>query len=131
MVVGESIEVKLIKFGSISSFGLPFCNALSDNTQTSSLLSCLKTQKSICLGASPTKSTIASSPFRMQVKISDEKKEVNSLATSKCKRNLLKEPKVVNDQQESLEAMNGQQDRVKDLLDVVKLVELGMGCIWL
>ncbi len=56
--------------------------------------------------------------------------EVNSLVTSKFKRKLLKKPKVVNNQQESLEAMNGQQDGVKDLLDVVKLVELGMGCIW-
>jgi hypothetical protein len=27
--------------------------------------------------------------------------------------------------------MNGQQDGVKDLLDVVKLLELGIGCIWL
>jgi len=125
--------MRLIKFGSTSSFGLPFCKAFSDNTQTSSpfvLLSCSKAQKSISPGASPTKSTIASSPFRMQVKISDEEKEVNSLVTSKCKMKLLKELKVVNNQQESLEAMNGQQDGVKDLLDVVKLVELGMGCIW-
>jgi hypothetical protein len=134
LVVGESIEVILTKFGSISSFGLPFCKALSDNTQTSSsfgLLSCSKAQKSISLGASPTKYTIARSPFHMQVKILDEEKEVNSLITSKCKRKLLKEHKVVNDQQESLESMNGQQDGVKDLLDVVKLLELGIGCIWL
>lgn len=132
MVPGESIEVRLIKFGSTSSFGLPFCKTLSDNTQTSSpfgLLSCSKTQKSISLGASPTKSTTTSSPFCMQAKKFGEE-EVNSLVTSKFKRKLLKKPKVVNNQQESLEAMNGQQDGVKDLLDVVKLVELGMGCIW-
>jgi hypothetical protein len=66
----------------------------------------------------------------MQAKISNEEKEVNSLITSKCERKLLQELKVVNDHQESLGAMNGQQDGVKDLLDVVKLVELGIGCIW-
>jgi hypothetical protein len=106
---------------------------LSDNNQASSpfgLLSCSKVEKPNFLGASPTKSTTSRSSFRMQAKISDEEKEVYSLVMSKCKRKLLKEPKVVNDQQESLKTMNCQQDGVKDLLDVVKLVELGMGCIW-
>ncbi len=107
MVLGESIEVRLIEFGSTSSFGLPFCKALSDNIQTSSpfgILSCSKTQKSIFLDASPTKSTTTSSPFHMQAKNFGQEKEVHSLVTSKCKKKLLKEPKIVNNQQESLEA---------------------------
>ncbi len=56
----------------------------------------------------------------MQVKIYGEEKEVNSLATTKHKTKLFEEPKVVN----------GEQDGVKILLDVVKLEEIGMGCIW-
>lgn len=95
-------KVKLIEFGSASSFGLPFCKTLNDNTQTSSpfgLLSCSKAQKSTSsLGASPTKSTTASSPFHMQVKNSGEEKEVNSPIMSNRKGKLLEE----------LEAMNGQ-----------------------
>jgi hypothetical protein len=79
-----------------------------------------KSKKISSPNASPTKSTIASSPFHMQTKISGEEKEVNSFATTKRKRKLLEE----------LEVVNGQQDGVKDLLDVVKLMESGMGCIW-
>ncbi len=94
--------MKLIEFGSTSSFGLPFCKALSDNTETSSpfgLLLCSKAQKSTSsLGASPTKSTTASSPFHVQAKNSGEEKEVNSPIMSNCERKLL----------EKLEAMNGQ-----------------------